>query len=172
MQKKIRNNVVDNRLYAGMYLVEDVTTVDLPELKKMTSEIYAPGMGAKFTAPDSAHFEPLEFTVNHNSGVNSDKLMDPEPIDFEFRLAIQDFSTASGKMGLAGVKYRIRGVHTSRKDGTVERGNPLGKSDTYSILRYEVIENGRTTFLVDVLAGRVVIDGKEQNDGVSALLDN
>lgn len=170
--KKIRNNVVDHRLKDGADFVEDVTSVEPPQMSFTTSELSGAGLGGKINMPDRNQLEAMSFKVNHNNGRNCEKLARPGKHQIEVRLARQDMDTAAGEMGLVSDKYRLTGLLTSTQDGNVEKGNPQSGSCEYSLLRMEHERGGVIINLVDILTNQLVVDGVDFSSELKTLLDD
>ncbi len=168
--QKVYNNVVDHRLIDGGEDVEDITSVTLPNLEHSTAEINVAGMAAAVEVPDVTHYNAMEFSVAHNNGVNGSLLGTPGKHQMEFRLARQLYNVAKTDMGYESVKYRVTGLHKTRQFGTVERGNPTGYTDVYSVIRFEEEVAGKIVTLVDAASGIVKINGRDYTSPVQDLL--
>ena len=171
MPKKVYNNVEDHRLIDNGRAVEDITSVAIPTIEHPTTDIDAAGMAGVVSMPNSVKVNSMEFAVNHNNGVNCERLADSGKHTMEFRLVRQRYNVARGEIEHESVKYRIIGVHKSTEDGTIEAGNPMGSSDKYSVLRFEKIINGVTTTLVDVMTGTININGNDITNVVQSMLN-
>lgn len=170
MPKKVFNNVEDHRLYDGKDLVEDVTKVGLPTVSHPTTTIDAAGMAMAIDMPNITHVEAMEYSITHNNGTNCSKLQRPGKHSHEFRTVRQVYNVAKGDFEHKSVKYRLTGVHTKTEKGDIETGSPYGSTDSYSCLRYEEIVDGKTTVLIDGMAGIIKYDGKSYTDAVQNLL--
>ena len=113
----------------------------------------------------------MEFGVNHNNGVNCERLADGGKHVIEFRLVRQRYNVAKAEIEHESVKYRVTGIHKSTEDGNVESGNPLGSTDKFSVIRYEKIMNGVTTTLIDLMVGTININGEDVTDVVQSMLN-
>lgn len=170
MPKKICSNLVENKILVGKTEVEDVQNVVLPDLTKVSADIDAMGMVGKLSIPDPAHYEQMTMTIEHNRGLNHEKLRNPGRLDLEFRNAIHVYNNTKGEMEYKSEKYRIRALHKSSKEGKLARGNTRSTAETYSVLRYEMEENGKIVLLIDVVSGIVKIGGENYTEKLNALL--
>lgn len=171
MPKKVYNNVVDHRLLDGDNIIEDVTSVELPELNNKSTEFDVAGMAAALNAADPTSYEAMMFKVSHNNGHNCHLLSTPGKHMFEFRLARQVLNTATGDLGYSPTKYRISCLKQKESGGTIERGNPQSGSVEYGITRYEAEVDGVVVTLIDVLAGIVRVNGVDYTNQVRSMLD-
>jgi len=171
MPGKIYNNVVDHAVINDGAKVEDVTSVELPTVESETSEFGVAGMAGKVEMPDTTTFKAMELSVSHNNGVNCHLLATPGKHNIEVRIARQRMDVVPGELGYASDKYRITCVEKSSKQGTVERGNPLGGTVAYSVLRYEHERDGSVLTLIDMLTGTVRINGVDYSSVVKNMLE-
>lgn len=170
MPKKVYNQVVDHRLYNNEMLTEDVTSVGLPTIEHPTTNISVAGMAMDIDVPNMSHVNAMELTINHNNGLNCQHLADPGQHIISFRTARQVYNTATGQMGYESVKFTITCLHKSTEEGTIERGNPYGSTEKYSIQRYLKEIDGDTVTLIDSAASIITINGKDYTSPVEKLL--
>lgn len=171
MNKQVHNKVIDHRLLDGSTLVEDVTSVDLPEIEFDNDEVDIPGAAAKINVILTNRVNAMTVTINHNNGNGCEGLNSPELHKIELRVAQQVITTSTGVAGAKGVKVRFAGYPMKISDGSVERGNPLGASVQYSVQRYEKEVAGKVVTCIDALAGILIINGKDYANVVNKLLD-
>lgn len=171
MPKKVHNKVIDHRMLDDDQVIEDVTSVTMPDVAFSTDEFDPAGIAAAVEMVDATHVDAMTFSVAHNNGNNCERLSEPRKHKFEFRLAQQYLDTAQGATGGRSIKYRIWGYPKKVSDGTIERGNPIGSTIDYSVLRYEKEIDGKTTLLIDVMANIVQINGKNYSSQIQSLLD-
>lgn len=170
MPQKVYNNVEGHRLIDNGRVAEDVTTVGLPTISHPTTTISANGMAMDVDMPNTTHLDAMEFTVNHNNGVNCKYLANPGKHMIESRVVRQRYNVSGGEIEHESVKFRVTGVHKSTEKGSIETGNPYGSTDKYSVLRYEEEVNGEVVTIVDAMAGVIKFNGKEYTDAVENLL--
>lgn len=171
MPTKVRNNVVQHRMIDNGRVVEDVTSVGLPNIESPTTTIDASGMVGAVDMPDTTRVNAMEMSISHNNGTNCQYLSNPDVHKLEVRIARQAFNVAKGKMEMESVKCRATGVHKSTEKGNVETGNPLGYTEKYSLLTYEEEINGEVTVHIDIMAGKNVRNGKDYAGDVNSLLN-
>lgn len=171
MPSKVYNNVVDHRALDGEKVVEDVTSVTLPDIEHDTSTISASGMVADVDMPNMLHIKAMSYSIAHNNGVNCNVLAEPRKHEHEWRLVREKYNVALAEMEYESVKYRMVGLPTKTSEGTSERGNPMGSTEDYSCLRYEKEIDGVIVTLVDAMAGILKWNGVEYSDTLNQLLD-
>ena len=145
MQKKIYNNVVGHRVLDDRNVVEDVTSVTLPDVKHPTTNFNTAGMVIAVDIPDTTRYEPMSFAIAHNNGINGNLLARPGRHSIEVRVARQDLDIPTSEVELESVKYRITCLHVGTTKGNVEMGNPLGYTDNFSVLGFQEEVNGVIT---------------------------
>lgn len=171
MPKNVYNNVEGHRVIDNGTVCEDITSVTLPTLSHPTSSISAAGMAADVDMPNTTRLEAMEFTVAHNNGTGCTALADPGKHSIEVRVVRQKYSVSSGEIEHESVKFRVSGIHKSTEKGNIETNNPYGSTDKYSVTRFEEIVDGKTTVLVDAMAGILKFNGKSYTDPVESLLN-
>lgn len=171
MPKHVYNNVVDNRVLVDGVTVEDVMSINLPEIAFGTTEISAAGMVGTLEIPDYASLQKMNTEINHNSGHNSHYLRKLERLNIELRIARQRFDTNGATLGYEGVKVRMQVMHISSKKSEIERGNPLASTESYSVIRYEEEVDGKQTILIDIPNGIIKVNGKDYTQEYANLLN-
>ena len=171
MNKQVHNKVIYQMLFDGGTQVEDVTSVDTPDIEFISDEIDVPGATAKINIVTPYQVGAMTVTINHNNGNGCDGLNAPETHKIELRMARQVISTTTGDSTPKSTKVRFTGTPMNIKRGSVERGNPRGQSVEYSVQRYEEEENGKTVILIDALAGILQINGKDYASEINRILD-
>lgn len=170
MPSKVYNNVEGHRVLDNNIVCEDVTSITLPTLSHPTSTISASGMAMDVDIPNITHLDASEIGISHNNGLNCNLLASPGKHILEVRAARQRYNVAVGESEHESVKWRVTCIHKSTEKGSIETGNPYGSTEKYSILRYEEIVDGKTTTLVDAMAGIINFNGKSYTDPVENLL--
>lgn len=170
MPKKVHNKVVGNKLVDGSTEIEDVTSVDLPDIEFDTDEFDVAGLVGLLEVVDPTHLKAMTFSVTHNNGLNCEMLSTPIQHNFEFRIAQQVLNVGMGATDYNSIKYRVSGYPKKSSGGTVKRGDPLGTTVDYSVHRYEKEVDGKVVTRIDILAGIVVINGVDISSQVSSLL--
>lgn len=170
MPNKVYNNVLDHRLLFDRRVVEDITSVTLPNIEHPTTTFDAAGMTGSVDMPNDTKVNAMELTVAHNNGRNSQLLPATGKHKIEFRLVRQRYNVKKAEVEPELVKYRFTVVHKTTETGQVQRDNPLGYTERYTVLRYEEIVDGETIRLVDVMAGKLEINGVDNASVVQSML--
>lgn len=171
MPNKVYNNVEDYRLIDNGRTVEDVQNVSLPTITRTSTTIDAAGMVGAVDVPSSYHVDAMEFSIAHNNGVNCQELSAPGQHTIEFRVARQRYNVVQGAFEYESVKYRMVGVHKSTDQGSVERNNPLGSTENYSVMRFVKEVSGEVVTLIDVRTGDNRSNGVDYASPVQSLLN-
>lgn len=169
-QQRVYNNVEGHRLLDNNRVTEDITSISVPTIEHPTSTISGSGMAADVEMPNKTHVNAMEFSVNHNNGLYCERLADPGKHNIEVRVVRQRYNVANGDLGHESVKFRLVGLHKKSEKGTIENGNPLGGTDTFSLLRYEEEVNGKVVKLVDAMTGVIKINGVDCTSEVENML--
>lgn len=171
MPQRVYNNVEGHRLIDNNRTMEDVTKVGLPTLKHSSSTLSnVSGMAMDIDIPDTTHLEAADFTIYHNNGVNCQYLAQPGKHTIEFRTVRQMYNAAQGTLTHSGVKYRLVGLHMETQKGDIETGSPYGSTEKYSLIRYEEVVGGKTTTVIDAVAGIVKFNGVDYTNIIDNLL--
>lgn len=171
MPQKVYNNVEDFRLIDNGRTLEDVQTVTLPTITRTSNTIDAAGMVAAVDVPSSYHVDAMEFSVAHNNGTNTQYLSAPGKHTMECRVVRQRYNVVLGAYEYESFKVRVTGVHKSTDQGSIERQNPLGSTDTFSVLRFEKEVDGEIVTLIDACTGDNRYNGVDYASPVQSLLN-
>lgn len=171
MNRQVHNKVIDQRIFDGSTQVEDVMSIDTPDIEFISDEVDIPGASAKVNVVMPYQVGAMTVTINHNNGNGCDGLNAPQTHKIELRVARQVISTATGESAPKLTKIRFTGMPMKVTRGSLERGNPLGQSVEYSVLRYEEEESGKTVLLIDALAGILQVNGKDYASEINRILD-
>ena len=170
MPKKVYCNIEKHRILDNKREVEDVTKFGLPTIKHPTTSVKSSGMAMDVDMPDTTHLEAMDFTINHNNGVNCKYLAEPGKHLIEARTARQRYDVAKGEIMHESVKFRITCVHVETQKGDIETGSPYGSTEKYSVLRYEEEVDGSVAIIADAMAGLIKYNGKDYTNVVDNLL--
>ena len=168
---KIYNNVVDYRVIWDGLKCEDITSITLPTLEHPTDTIQGEGLTADLDVANQSKVNSMELTIAHNNGVNCNHLKAPGIHTVEFRLARQRFDVTERFMGHESDKYICDIQHKSTEEGTVERGNPLGSTEKFTVFMYKKVVDGELVDHVDATAGILRLDNVDSVEDISAILD-
>lgn len=171
MPKRVYNNVVDHRLLDGSLVVEDVTSVTLPDLEHPTTTINVSGMAAAIDMPNPAQLNAMQFSISHNNGLNCEGLSMPSRHQFELRVVRQRYNVALTDQENESMKVRVIGVPKKTSKGSLERGNPYGSTVDYAVFRYEEEIDGKVVTLISPAEGIITINGKSYTSQVQSMLE-
>ena len=167
----VRCNVEDHRLLDGGVKVEDITSVDLPDIEHPTTQVKASGLMIDIDMPNMHHYNAMEIAISHNNGNNCNMLATPGIHSIEFRMARQNYNTQTMQVDLELVKVRFVGAHKKTEKGSIETDNPYGSTERYSVMRYEEEIDGETVLLIDSTAGINEVHGVRYSDELASILD-
>ena len=168
----VRCNVEDHRLFDNSVRVEDITSVDLPDIEHPTTAVKASGMLMDIDMPNMHHYNAMEIAISHNNGNNCNSLITPGVHEIEFRVARQNYNVQAGKIELEVIKVRFKGVHKKTEKGSIETDNPYGSTERYSVLRYEELIRDTPYLVIDSTAGKNIVNGVTYSDDLSNALDD
>lgn len=175
MPQRVYNNIEGQKILDTVRgvqrIVEDVTKIGLPNIKRVITELKnIAGMAMDVNMP-TLHLEAMEFTLTHNNGVNCRYLSMPEKHQVEVRTVRQRYTNASGEIEHESVKWRITGVYTESEKGDIENGSPYGSTEKYSVLRFEEEIDGEVTIVIDAMSGIIRYNGVEYTDVIESMLN-
>ena len=150
--------VVADTVYSDNVLVARDVSVSLPEITPMTTDL--PAMGT-LTMPIWQLIENMELAITkigQDMGLRS--LITPGMKPLEVRW-VQTVTDASGTTKNVGCKAFLRGIPTKLPGVSLEVGSATEHEVTLSLTRYNLFVDGVEMFLVDRLAGKVRIAGKD-----------
>lgn len=150
--------VVANTVYSEDVLVARDVAVTLPEIAPMTSDLNAMGT---FTMPIWQLIDAMELAITKiglDLGLRSMITPDMKPLEVRW---IQTVTDASGTTKNVGCKAFLRGIPTKLPGVSLEVGSASEHEVTISLLRYNLFVDGVEMFLIDRIAGKVVIAGKD-----------
>lgn len=171
MQKQVMGIVQDHRAFDNGVNMEDVQTVELPNMEFATTEMNGSGMAGAVNMPDYSSLNAMSMSMNHNNGLNCHRLRRPGKHELEFRAAVQVLDVVSSEPKVVVDKFRVVGLFTGNTGGSLERSNPRGSTDTFSVLRYEEERDGEILTLIDIPKGKIMIDGVDYAAKTRGLLD-
>lgn len=171
MPKKVYCIVEDHRMLVNKKEVEDVTVFTPPTIEHPTTSLQnVSGLAGDIDMPNQARVNALECAVAHNNGVNANLLIAPGVLNLEFRAARQYYDVPKNTMEHGVNKYRVTCIHQRTEPGTIETGNPEGKTEYYKVTSYEEIKDGKTINKIDIPAGIIEKNGKRISDKIQKLL--
>lgn len=158
--------VVADTVYSGNTLVARDVAVTLPAVTPATADL--PIMGT-YSMPIWQQIENMEAAITK---IGVDKgllaLITPDMKAIELRW-VQTVTDAGGNTKNVGCKAFLRGTPNKLPEIGLEVGSASEHETTISLLRYNLFVDGEEMWLIDRIAGKVRIRGKEYGD-VSSML--
>lgn len=167
----VRCNVEDHRLFDNGLKVEDITSVDLPDIEHPTTPVKASGMVMDIDMPNMHHYNAMEIAISHNNGNNCYALATPGIHTIEFRYARQNYNTQAMTMDIEIVKVLFTGAHKKTEKGSIETDNPYGSTERYSVMRYQETVGDDIFVLIDSTAGINRVNGIDFSAELTGGLD-
>lgn len=159
--------VVADTAYCDGQLVARDVSLSLPEVTPMTADLAVMGT---LSMPIWQLIENMEATITKigvDLGLRS--LIKPDMKPLEYRWA-QTVTDASGITKNVGCKAFLRGIPLKIPGIGVEVGSASEGEVSFSLIRYNLFVDGQEMFLIDRLAGKVRIDGKDYAEDLGAML--
>ena len=163
-----RGPVESDTVYCEGALVAQDTTVTLPEVTFMTADIQAMG---EMSIPLSNAIEDMEMTIT-KIGVdkNMTRLTAPGKKSVEIRW-VQDLIKSDGSVSAEGCKAFLSVSPVTLHPGaSLEIGSASENEITYKVFRYRLVVNGEEILLVDRLAHKLKVNGKDYSKKYDSLL--
>lgn len=163
----ISGPIVANTAYVENKLVARDVAATLPAVTPQTIDVQAMGT---LSLPIWQLLEDMQYSITKigvDLGLRS--MIRPEPLALELRF-VQTVTDANGNTKNVGAKAFLKGIPASIPEIGVEIGSASENECTFTITRYQLIVDGVEMFLVDRLARKLRIAGKEYASGVESLL--
>ncbi|WP_101549009.1 phage major tail tube protein [Anaerotruncus massiliensis (ex Togo et al. 2019)] len=169
MSKVITGAVGAMNILAGGREIGDATSVTLPDIERPTTEIKGAGIMGTFAMPISGQVNAMTASVAVRAANADKRYLVGNNVDLEIRFAF-DCRASDGTLFVAGTKIFLRGHTTKIGSGKAEPGSTRDETYDYSVVRYREVVDGEETLLVDQIAGRFVVGGKDLMGGVSRII--
>lgn len=159
--------VVANTVYVENKLVARDVSITLPEVTPTTVDVSAMGT---FSLPMWSLLENMELAITKigiDLGLRS--MIKPEPLELENRW-VQTVTDATGSTKNVGCKCFCKGVPNKIPGASIEIGSTSESECTYTLTRYQLMVDGVEIVLVDRLAGKLRISGKDYYSGIDKML--
>lgn len=163
----ISGPIVADTFYFGNQLVARDVGITLPEITPVMIDVQAMGT---LSLPIWQLIENMEATITRigvDEGFGS--MITPEPQTMEARFA-QTVTDANGATKTVGCKAFMRGIPAIIPGFELTIGEALESPINYTITRYQLMVNGTEQFLIDRLATKCRIKGKDYAADVLSLL--
>ena len=162
-----KSAVVADTVYSGSKLVARDVSFTLPGITYQTAEIQAMG---PMSVPIIGLLEDMEMAITKiGIDLGLGKLSAPERQNLEFRW-VQSNVKADGTTAVEGCKAFIRAMPKGVGELGVEIGNPIEAETTFGVSRMQIFYGGKEFLLVDRIAGKLRINGKDYMGGIDKLL--
>lgn len=162
-----KSAVIADSVYSGSKLVARDVSFTLPGITYQTAEIQAMG---PMSVPIIGLIEDMELSITKvGIDLGLGKLSAPELQNLEFRW-VEPTIKADGKVASEGRKAFVRAMPKGVGELGVEIGNPTEAETTFGVSRMQIFYGGKEFLLVDRLAGKLRINGKDYMGGIDKLL--
>lgn len=149
---------------------DNVTSVTLPDIERLTTEIKGAGVMGTINLPVSGQVGAMTVSISvRKSGTEKRYFMAPGLITGEIRIAT-DVRASNGELYVEGTRIYFSGVFTKAGSGKVEVTSTRDESFDYAITRYREVVDGEETILVDQLNQKFIIGGTDLMQGVRSVL--
>ena len=159
--------IVANTAYVNNQLVARDVAATLPEIVPTTVDVNAMGT---WSIPNWLLLEDMQASITKigiDQGLAS--MLRPEPISLELRM-VQSVTDANGNTRNVGVKAFMRGTPAGVPGFSVSLGEASENEVSISVTRYQLVVDGVEMILVDRLAQRLRINGKDYASDLANLL--
>lgn len=163
-----RGPIEANTIYVNDRLVATDLTVTLPEISFMTADIQAMGT---MSIPLANAIEDMEMSIT-KIGVDKDmaRLTAPGKKSLEVRW-VQDVIKSDGTVDAEGCKAFLTVSPVTLNPGaSLEIGSPSENELTYKVFRYKLVVNGEVILLIDRLAHKLEVNGKDYSKAYDRML--
>lgn len=158
--------VADTAYCEGKLVARDVA-ITLPEVTPVSVDLTAMGTLSLPVWQIIENMEASMTKIGLDLGLRS--LIKPDMKPLEFRWA-QSVTSAAGGTKNVGCKAFITGIPNKIPGISLEVGSSMENEVTMTVSRYELVVDGEQYCLVDKLAGKCRIAGKDYMQDINALL--
>lgn len=163
----ISGAVTGTTAYVNNVLVARDAAITLPDVTPMT--VTLPLMG-EMEFPLWPLIGNMQATVTKvGIDVLSATMIAPDLTPVEFRWA-QQVMQVDGTSRTVGCKAFMNGMTATLPGGSSEVGSPAENDFTFNLMRYRLVIDGQEVVLIDRIAGKVVINGRDYTSAQNALL--
>lgn len=163
-----RGPIEADTIYVENKLVASDMSVTLPEVTFMTADVQAMG---EMSIPLTNAIEDMEMSIT-KIGVdkNMTKLTAPGKKSIEIRW-VQDIIKSDGTVKPEGCKAFLTVSPVTLAPGaSLEIGSASENDLTFKVFRYKLVVGGEEVLLVDRLAHKIKVNGKEYSKKYDSLL--
>lgn len=147
---KISGDIIANKIKINDVEIEDVTSIELPEITIGTYEVKGSGVMGTIDMPSFSKIEGLTLTVEYRSSTeNNINLLAPKVHDVKIAI-VKDVVGSDGVVVADGNKIFLQVRTKSHKAGTVTNGENMSASATFEVLSYKMIDgHGKELINID-----------------------
>lgn len=150
-----------------------VTTLELPELQKSTTEIKGSGILGKIEAPIEFALESMTAKLNFRVlQENMIKFLAPGKKSFTLVLLTQETDVATLAPAYRGWKILLEGKSKNVQLGQAESGESSDSSCELEVYHLKVMENGQEVIDINKLGGVYKIGGVDYMQAINAGLES
>ena len=136
------------------------SSVDLPDLSSMTTDVKGIGIAGTISAPIHGHFESLEVKVNWQVPTKTAmRYHGGKAIKFEAYSDVQGFDSGAEEYTHDRYRVVVRGRVKNYSSGSLEAGNTSGSSTTIEVHYLKLEYGGETLAEIDKYGYKAVIGG-------------
>lgn len=163
-----RGAVLASTVYAGDQLIAVNTSITLPDISATTADLTT--LGGIVSMPNYHKIESMECSISKH-GIDKKWLrgVKPEATDLIANIVQQKTDTA-GAYEPEHIKAYMRVIPKTIGGGDFGWGDNIEKDLTYEVLSYKLTINGEIALHIDKTNGIFIVDGKDYNEKVRAML--
>ena len=134
----LRSNLIIYEVYYGASRLMGTSTIDLPELNYINSEVSGAGIAGDFNMVSPGMMDNLELTL-HWRTIHDDlsRLLAFEAHTLTLRGALNNYETAGGELSQSPIKIVVRGLPQKMTLGKFERAS---ETESESVLNLDYIK--------------------------------
>lgn len=147
---KISGDVIANKIRINDSEIEDVISIELPEVTNGTYEVKGAGVMGTIDMPSFSKIEGLSLTVEYRSSTeNNINLLSPTVHEVKIAF-VKDVVGDDGVFSADGNKVFAQVRTKSHKMGTISNGENMSASATFEVLSYKMVDgHGKELINID-----------------------
>lgn len=159
---KISGDVIANKIRINDVEIEDVTSIELPEITNGTYEVKGSGIMGTIDMPSFTKIEGLTLTIEYRSSTeNNIHLLAPNVHDIKMAF-VKDVVGDDGVVAADGNKLFMQVRSKSHKIGTITNGENMSASATFEVLSYKQVDgHGKELINIDKIKYIYRINGTD-----------
>ncbi len=137
---KISGDVIAHKIKFGVKELEDVTSIELPEIAIGTYEVKGSGIMGTIEMPSLSKVESMQTTIEYRSSTKNN-LENLTPGIHEVQTAfVKDVVGGDGVTSADGNKVFMQVRTKNHKIGTITNGENMSASATYEVMSYRMVD--------------------------------